>query len=281
VYQIFWPDKNLAPFIECYWILRAELQDGMELGESIFVDGNSDLIFNFGSPYRRVMLGKGNPEKLISFSNLDATRLSAVQIVQSGNIHLLGIRFKAGGLAAFQSIPAHDLTDQVFEVTSIFGAAIKDLEGQLFDARHKPHHQVHLLDQFWLKRLIFQQPLELSYQVTRYIAAYAGQLGIDQLSEQFGYSPRHLGRLYQHYVGVPLKFQTRIARFRQALEMLLKDTTTNLSQIASTCGYYDQAHLNKEFIRFAGQSPNHYRVALLLKSNAAIPPNLVRFLQDE
>ncbi|MBW8801034.1 MAG: AraC family transcriptional regulator [Streptomyces sp.] len=48
----------------------------------------------------------------------------------------------------------------------------------------------------------------------------------------------------------------RVLRFRHALRLL--DAHLPLSQIAAACGYYDQAHLNRDFKAMTGRSPSRF-----------------------
>jgi transcriptional regulator GlxA family with amidase domain len=47
-------------------------------------------------------------------------------------------------------------------------------------------------------------------------------------------------------------------RFRHASD-LLETTSTSLARLASDCGYYDQAHLDRDFRDFADTTPTAYR----------------------
>jgi AraC family transcriptional regulator len=48
---------------------------------------------------------------------------------------------------------------------------------------------------------------------------------------------------------------------------LMLQTNLSLAQIALDCGLADQAHLNKSFRRFVGQSPGAWR-----RARSALPP---------
>lgn len=71
-------------------------------------------------------------------------------------------------------------------------------------------------------------------------------------------SPRYANLLFKQGTGVSLK--TFIARARIArASHLLTESTMNISQIAETLGYSDIYFFSRQFKRFLGESPTHYR----------------------
>ena len=76
---------------------------------------------------------------------------------------------------------------------------------------------------------------------------------IASLAERIGRSRRHLATRFREQVGLPPKTVARIFRFRRALELL--GSGSGFADVAYECGYFDQAHLNRDFRQFAGTSP--------------------------
>jgi transcriptional regulator GlxA family with amidase domain len=74
-------------------------------------------------------------------------------------------------------------------------------------------------------------------------------------------STRRLRELFVREVGVSPKRLARILRFRAALERLAAAPAVDLTQLALECGYYDQAHLDRDFRELASMTPSEYRVA--------------------
>lgn len=70
-------------------------------------------------------------------------------------------------------------------------------------------------------------------------------------------SERQARRLCVDLVGVPPKVLSRILRFRTAVERL-GHGQPDWAQFAAACGYYDQAHMIREFQEFAGCTPGRY-----------------------
>lgn len=83
-----------------------------------------------------------------------------------------------------------------------------------------------------------------------------GTVPIGALAERVGWSRQHLTRRFAAEFGLGPKLAARIARFEKARRMMERTPSfVTLAQVAASCGYYDQAHLNRDFAELAGCSP--------------------------
>ena len=71
-------------------------------------------------------------------------------------------------------------------------------------------------------------------------------------------SRKHLGKLFRAHVGLTPKVYARMFRFRRAIELVQQGQRLDWTRVAMACGYYDQAHFNREFREFAGMSPGEF-----------------------
>jgi AraC-like DNA-binding protein len=55
----------------------------------------------------------------------------------------------------------------------------------------------------------------------------------------------------------------RIFRFERAMQGLAAGRYGSLADLASDCGYADQAHFNREFARFSGETPRVLKARIL------------------
>ena len=81
-----------------------------------------------------------------------------------------------------------------------------------------------------------------------------GRAPIGWICDRLGRSRRHLASRFREQIGLPPKTVARILRFDRAVELLGRDGA-DLADVAFECGYYDQAHLNRDFRDFAGKPP--------------------------
>jgi transcriptional regulator GlxA family with amidase domain len=52
----------------------------------------------------------------------------------------------------------------------------------------------------------------------------------------------------------------RVRRFQAALRFLGGQANVDWAQVALACGYFDQAHFNRDFRAFAGVNPTTYLI---------------------
>ena len=84
-------------------------------------------------------------------------------------------------------------------------------------------------------------------------------VNVDQLAYDANMSIRTFERHFIDQVGISPKLFCNITRFNYALALKFKNPQLDWTSIASTCGYYDQMHLIKDFKKFAGYTPTIFQ----------------------
>jgi AraC-like DNA-binding protein len=87
------------------------------------------------------------------------------------------------------------------------------------------------------------------------LGAVSGQLSLEQLVRELGYSHKHVIARFHDQVGVPPKLWARLLRFERLRAELQRGSPRTWAELAVTCGYYDQAHLARDVKRFTGAPP--------------------------
>ncbi len=86
-----------------------------------------------------------------------------------------------------------------------------------------------------------------------------GQVRVSELAEYAGCSPRHLNRLMRQKVGLPTKTVCQLAQLHHSLHIMLTASSRSLLHLAVNCGYFDQAHMNRQYRQFLGCSAGDMR----------------------
>lgn len=87
-----------------------------------------------------------------------------------------------------------------------------------------------------------------------------GAVSVADLAAETGWSARHLGQQFRAETGLSPKAGARVVRFDRARRRLLRQQAEGsrvvLADFAAECGYYDQAHLARDFRDLAGCPPS-------------------------
>jgi AraC-like DNA-binding protein len=86
-----------------------------------------------------------------------------------------------------------------------------------------------------------------------------GTTPVAELAADIGWSDRHLRAKFRAETGLAPKAAARVIRFSRARRILqgraMAGESLGLAELAAACGYFDQAHLDREFGLLAGCSP--------------------------
>ena len=94
---------------------------------------------------------------------------------------------------------------------------------------------------------------DVAYAFDRVLAT-GGEVSVGALAAEVGWSARHLTDRFRAEVGLRVKEAARVVRFDRARRRL--HTGVRLAQVAAATGYFDQAHLAREFRALAGVPPS-------------------------
>lgn len=174
-------------------------------------------------------------------------------------------------------LPMHELAGRVVGLDELLGAEagllVEELhEGGDWNARFT------VLDAFLERRLDAARPAapDVAWAWGRIVAS-AGGLSVGELCAEIGCSRKHMLRRFNEQIGVAPKTFARILRFQRAVHLLghadgaswLDESVRGAGrrmtwgEIAAECGYFDQAHMNRDFREFAGATPTELAVSML------------------
>jgi AraC-like DNA-binding protein len=89
-----------------------------------------------------------------------------------------------------------------------------------------------------------------------------GTMRMSDLAAGTGWSGRHLASRFRTEIGLTPKTAARVIRFSRARNLLVRhvaaDEEHRLADLAAACGYFDQAHLAREFRSLAGCPPSQW-----------------------
>ena len=227
------------------------------------------LILNFGAPYRLLDPGDSRIVARPRSSFVAGLGEAIAMTESSGAARCVQVNLTPIGARRLLGVPMHELEDRVLPLEDVLGREVERLEERLFDA---PDWEARLLivESFLAARLDDGADVRPDVvRAWRRLEETNGQIRIETLTRELQCSRRHLLALFREHVGPGPKTVARVLRFNRLLRLLGRDPRPDWSELAFSCGYYDQSHLSREVRRLAGCTPGELAVS---------PP--VTFVQD-
>src|ERR1035438_6503164 len=108
---------------------------------------------------------------------------------------------------------------------------------------------------FWADARLFRQFPALACTAAQGCCGPNGIADVDWMARQAGLSPRQFRRRCMEEAGLGPKRLARVLRFRYANRLAAAARRPDWSLIAASAGYFDQAHLIRDFREFTGRTP--------------------------
>jgi AraC-like DNA-binding protein len=167
------------------------------------------------------------------------------------------------GARALLGMPAAELASIDVEGSEVLGP-LADRIGERIGAAGDWPDRFAVLDQLLTSRLA-DPPIEPSISdevghVWARLLSSGGHCAVSELAAETGWSDRHLRSVFRGETGLTPKAAARVIRFDRTRRLLQRRAAAGLppllADLAADCGYYDQAHLAREFRGLAGLPPS-------------------------
>jgi AraC-like DNA-binding protein len=239
----------LAHCVKAIWCARGTKAE-FDAPEPIVPDGCVEIIFNLGDRFIDAGTGAWQPRDLLA-----GQMTRPVIALPTGDVDLIGVRFKTGRAGVALRTPVGDLQDQLIAASSVIRKAdrLADDLRNLAPAERLDHLAGELKGRLATTEADSLGAVDHALAI---IAASRGNVAIERVASRVGITRRHLERRFNEHVGLNLKQVARIARIHSALDLLQRQPAMSGAEIAAACGYSDQAHLIRECRALAGATPS-------------------------
>ncbi|WP_327333123.1 AraC family transcriptional regulator [Streptomyces anulatus] len=250
---------GLRPFVHSYagyWAPKA-----LPYRVRLIPTGRAVVVLNIAEPFAEVyrlgeQAGGRTPVGSLVAGLEDGPRVCAHPGGQEA------IRLELTPLGAYRlfSLPMNELTNKVVELEDVLGPMADELMERLAGTQDWAA-RFDLVDAILLARLERgPTPAPEVAQACRLLSEAAGGIRVARLAADVGWSQGHLVRRFIEQVGLTPKAFARVLRFHRAAGML-SGNGVDLNEVAVTCGFYDQAHLNRDLRALAGITPGQLAAA--------------------
>jgi AraC-like DNA-binding protein len=244
------PPPSLEGLVRFFWVLESD----SPYTHRNLADGCVELFFHYKGTFTE--LHKNGTTETASASGIQGPSQSYRRFTIDQSFGMFGVYLYPYAIPQLFGSPVYSLANQLPDLQSWLGADGIALEEQMMLARTNSQ-RVKIMTLFLEKRLKHYDPAihPLTKAISRLINDKQ-QVRVDELSASHFLSMRQFERKFKELAGLSPKLYTRILRFQAATQQYRG--TKSLTDIAYSCGYYDQSHFIHDFKEFSGLHPKAY-----------------------
>ncbi len=255
-YNIARPSFPLSLFVKNYWAIDDCMPNGKTHIQRIVPNCLMDLIFYFGN--RPITLDKN--KNLNENSILNGQQNGYYDIVVSDTLSMFSISFLPYGAKMFFDIPTSEFFNQNIPLKYLVKDKTTELESNLFEAKSF-ESKIFVIEKFLLAQLkknFKNYEINRITEIISLINSSKGLITIDFLSSVSCLSRKQFERTFLTYIGTSPKQFLKTVRFQNTLYEKQKNNKISLTELAYSCGYFDQSHMINDYKILSGNTPTQY-----------------------
>lgn len=255
-YQEFKPPPNLSEHIECYWELIPAENKSIEVNHCFVPDCTYDIILS-DSTFYFMLSDEDKWSTSKSKAVIFGLHSKGKRFKASKNQPLFGIRIKSFALYSWLKTPLKFLQNKCIKLSdlSIFDSDDWELIDCIID-KDNFQAKTTLCNEFFTRLRKREEVIDQKLRSKiNYILDNRGLIKIKDMYEKFNISKYSLQREFNKKIGMNPKLISRIWRFNYFLQIQMESPDEKINMLGLDSGYYDQAHLIKDFKYFLNDKP--------------------------
>lgn len=188
--------------------------------------------------------------RTVGWSSVSGLHARPAAIHHDGVQRGIQLALTTAGARALLGVPAAELSGELLELEDV-APGLADLPDRLHG--RTPEQGLAVVTAALTGALARNGASAPRAEVGRALARLTQGRSVAAVADEVGYSRRRLTTLVRQECGLGPKEYQRVARFESSRELLGRRP---LAEVASRCGYADQAHLSRDWAELAGCPPS-------------------------
>ena len=250
-YYTIAPPVSLSAYVRFFWVLESD----QPYCHRSMADGCSEMVFHYKGVFDEITMP--NRVERSFTSGLHGPSQNYRRFITNESFGIFGVYLYPFAIPKLFSMPTCEISDQVPDLQTIFGAEGRELEEKMMVAKNNSQRVV-ILSSFLERKLMAVNRKQPAFSsVISDIIHSRGLASVNELAKRSFLSVRQFERNFKLFSGFNPKLYTRIIRFQMATRQY-GHVKRSLTDIAYDCGYYDQSHFIHDFKQFSGYHPKQY-----------------------
>jgi AraC-like DNA-binding protein len=242
------PTPPLAKFVEYVWASQGAPAHATE---RVVPTGTLEFLVNLVDDDVRIYDAAGRSQWL-SGAVVSGAYRHPFMFDTRENASVVGVHFRPGLAGVVLGVPPGELVDRHVDLDALWGRRARELRERLCAAT-TTHQRFAILEAELASRLDERRVHPVVGYALDMLAQPQARVG--DIAKRTSLSQRRLIEIFNAAVGLTPKRFGRVLRFHRATA-LGRSAALDWTRIAYECGYYDQAHLIRDFRELADLTPS-------------------------
>lgn len=250
--------SHLRRWVRCYWSLKLDVRPSEDPQAASPFMGRPypELVISLAGTYKWSDPVKQVVDGPYSSCRFFGPRVGARNIVLENDLHIWGVQFQPSLIWSVLDLAPSDLNDASVAIEEIRAIHLQDLSNRLILAISEDE-RVRICNQ-WFNTVLANFEEDHEAMLFQQIVQDVMKFPMLYTEEKFiGISERTVQRKFMKYVGMSFRELHQLARLYKVLNQIY--VSDRVAEVASTYGFYDQAHFSKTFKQLAGLTPREFR----------------------
>lgn len=261
-YSIKYPvDYVLRDYIDNYTLFRFFKDKLCCVFYNSFPNINIELLLHHGNSSMLIRRDDNNTElKHFLKGIFDIKYNSAIMPSTKDSYYkCLYVQFKLASFIQFTNVPLKEIRNRFSSLSDIWGRSGKVLE-DFIDNCENVMNITDYLNVFFQSKINSQLNGKKSrlQAILKYSNSLECVVTIEDITNYFKISYRTLHRIFRTELGMSPKQYIELLRFNKVCRLLQNYPSIRWSDLVFNCGYYDQAHLIKDFKNIMNCTPEKF-----------------------
>ncbi|WP_394840839.1 AraC family transcriptional regulator [Pendulispora brunnea] len=254
-YRVCKPSPPLRGIVDYLWYL-SDVPDHAR--ERIVPSGTIELVINLQEDEFRIYGFEPAGEVCHRFPGAMVSGCYGTSFGIDTREHasVMGVHFRPGGVGGLLGAPPGELADAHVGLDALWGARAIELRERLCAAADS-YQRFRILEGALFARLRRSRAVRDSVR-SSLSCLDRPEVEIGEITRTLGLSRRRFIEIFTEDVGMTPKRYSRVRRFQRALALTMQSPRPKWSRVALECGYFDQAHLCRDWVELTGVSPGEF-----------------------
>lgn len=256
--RLYKPAFPLSQYVERIW--KSTSSGVPSSRQRIYPDGAMALVIHLKKPAMTFFID--DEPQTVRVPLLAGPYSKSFYVDPAQSTAVLGVLFRPGAAHMFFPVAAHELHNMDIALSDLYPDDAERLLDEICTATGD-QAQFLAVERYLCEKLTDASPIHpaVSYAVDE-LSREGGVRSIRRIQLDTGLCHTRFIQLFHEHVGLTPKLFSRVRRFRAVTDRIEKGMPVNWAGLAADCGYFDQAHLIRDFRAFAGITPLEYEPVL-------------------